>query len=154
MRDKLRFDIYTILMIAMVPTFLAIAWGLTWNHDRVAAKEACTNTEHYLAEVTDIVPIYTNAGTLQNADVWLTRLEEITPPSPARNLHDSVSSSISYGMNIDPELSTTEPAAIYDQLTPFQQAIDNGRQDIVAKCPDTAAMIPEAFPMFFREGNQ
>jgi hypothetical protein len=154
MPSKIRFDIYTILIIAIVPTFLSIAWGLTWNHDRVAAKQACQNTEEYLTEVTEISDLYVNAGTLQNADVWLTRLEAIVPPSPARDLHDSVISSIRYATNVSSELETTQPAAVYEALTPFQQAIDNGRADIIDTCPEFATMIPGAFPMFFREGSQ
>jgi hypothetical protein len=57
-------------------------------------------------------------------------------------------------MNINPELDTTQPAAIYETLAPFQQAIDNGRADIIDNCPEFATTIPEAFPMFFRQGNQ
>lgn len=154
MRSKIHFDIYTILIIAIVPTFLAIAWGLTWNHERVAARQACENTEEYLADVSEIASLYENAGTLQDADIWLNQLEAMSPPAPAQDLHDSVISAINYAININPDLDTTQPAAIYETLTPFQQAIDNGRADITERCPEFATMIPEAFPMFFREGAQ
>lgn len=154
MRSKLRLDIYSILIVALVPAFLAIAWGLTWNHERVIAKQECGNTGEYLADVADIASLYESSGTVQNADVWLTRLDSIVPTRTARNLHDSVLSTIRYAMNATPELDTTQPGAVYEELPPFQQAIDRGRGDIVDQCPEFAALIPEAFPMFFREGNQ
>ena len=153
MRNTFRFDIYTILIIAIVPTFLAIAWGLAWNDGRVEAKLACKNTGHYLTEVGDMASLYTSAGTLGNADAWLTRLQAINPSGPARDLHNSVVSAITYGMNINPDLSTTEPAAVYDQLSPFQQAIDKGSQDLVNECPEFGSLLSYAFPMFFKKEN-
>lgn len=153
MRSIIRLDIYTILIVALVPTFLAIAWGLTWNYERILDKRACDYTGHYLTEVGDMASLYTDAGTLRDADTWLTRLEAINPSSPARDLHESVVSSMSYAMTTNPDLGTTEPAAVYDTLTPFHQAIDKGAQEVIDTCPEFERLLSYAFPMYFREEN-
>lgn len=154
MLSKIRFDIYTILIVAMVPTFLVIAWGLTWNHDRIAAKHACENTDTYLTEVSAIADLYTSAGTLQNANTWYDQLEQISPPGPARDLHNSVSSAVTYSMNRNPDLQTSQPAGLYDALPPFQQPVDKGRDKIIERCPELTPLIPDAFPMFFQKGDR
>lgn len=154
MRSTRRLDIYTVLILAMVPTFLAIAWGLTWNYERITARQACERTGEYLLEVSEISDLYISAGTLGNADTWLSQLESTNPPSPARDLHDSIVSAVTYGMSTDAELDTGEPGVAYDTLVPFQTAIDNGRETLTDECPEFAAQVPEAFPMFFREGNE
>lgn len=151
MRTSFRLDIYTILIVALVPTFLAIAWGLTWNYERILANRECDYTGHYLTEVGDMASLYTDAGTLQNADTWLTRLQAINPSTPTRDLHQAVVNSMSYAMNTNPDLDTTEPGAVYDTLVPFRQTIDKGAQEVIDTCPEFERLLSYAFPMYFRE---
>lgn len=112
MRESFRLDIYTILMIAIVPVFLFTAWGLTWNHERVAARQACENTERYLTEAADITSLFTNAGTIDDAEPWLDRLDTLGPHGYARDLHQSASRTIEYAINTRPGLETAEPGII------------------------------------------
>lgn len=153
MRNRIPFDIYTILIIAIVPVFLATAWGLTWNHERVARKESCASASAFLTDASGLVSVYTNAGSIESSDVWLSQLESLTtPPGAAKDMRDNVLSSMTYAMNTDPTLKTTASGEVYDSLTPFQQSIDKVRTNLVEECPETAMLIPEAFPMFYRTG--
>lgn len=151
MREKFHLDIYTILIIVLIPFFLLTAWGLTWNYERVLASRACKDTTSYLGEAASFAADFTNAGTLQNAGGWVSRMESMRPSPLAENLHDAVVSTVSYAINTDPNLDTTEPAGVFDKLTPFQESITEGRDKIVVKCPELASQIPTAFPMFFTE---
>jgi len=154
MRNRIPFDIYTTLIVAIVPVFLITAWGLTWNHERIAKKEGCENAVAFLTDATALAPAYADAGTLGNSDLWLSQVESITSPGAAKDVRDVVLSSITYGMGTDPELETTGTGEVYETLTPFRQSIDRARDELVEQCPDTATMIPDAFPMFFRTGAQ
>jgi hypothetical protein len=149
MRHAIRFDIYTILMIAIVPFFLATAWGLTWNNERVMARQACEDTESYLVEAAEIASLFTDAGTLDDADTWLDQLATISPHGHAWDLHQSASRTVEYAMNTQPDLGTEVPGIVYERIMPFRIAIDNAQEKIADKCPDLAVMVPDAFPMLF-----
>ena len=153
MREKFRLDIYTILMVALVPFFLLTAWGLTWNYERVLASRACEDTTSYLKDASRFTSDFTNAGTLQNTGGWVGRMDGLQPPPIAEDLHDALVSTVTYGMNTDPNLGTTQPGVVFDELTPFQNSITEGRDKIIAECPELARAIPDAFPMFFTEEN-
>lgn len=154
MRNRIPFDIYTILIIAIVPVFLATAWGLTWNHERVAKREMCASAVTYLTDAADLVPTYTSAGNIGDSDFWLSQLESLTTtPGAAKDLRDVVLSSMSYAMTTDPGRETTATGEAYRALTPFQESIDQARTELVETCPETAPLIPDAFPMFFSTGE-
>ncbi len=153
MREKFRLDIYLILIIALVPFFLLTAWGLTWNYERVLANRACEDTTSYLQDASSFVPDFKNAGTLQNAGGWVGRMDGLRPPPIAEDLHDALVSTVTYAMNTDPDLDTARPAVVFDELTPFQNSITEGRDKIIEECPELASALPDAFPMFFTEEN-
>ena len=153
MRKYRQWDIYTVLMVAIVPVFLAVAWGLTWNHERVAAAQACEDTESYLSETTEAASLFINAGTVGSTDPWLSRMETIQPQGHGWDLHDSVVGAVEYAAAVEPDLDTAEPGVVYDETPFFQDPIDEARATIVEKCPDLEAMLPEAFPMIFKEND-
>lgn len=154
MRNKIPLDIYSILIVAIVPVFLATAWGLTWNHERVEKQERCANANLFLEDARDLVPVYTNAGSIGTSDVWLSQIESITTPGAARELRDVILSSMSYAMSTDPDLDTTATGEVYTSLTVFHDSIDRAQAGLVEECPDTATLIADAFPMFFRTGDE
>ena len=151
MRQYMQWDIYTMLIVAIVPVFLAVAWGLSWNHERVSAAQACEATKTYLADVSEFASLYTEAGTVDDADQWLSRLETIQPQGHAWEIHDSALSTFEYASMSAPELDTNQPGGIYEEIAPFQSSIDDARANIVDNCPDLEPMLPDAFPMFFKE---
>lgn len=153
MRKYRQWDIYTVLMVAIVPVFLAVAWGLAWNHERVAAAQACENTATWLAEVSEAAPLFINAGSVGNADPWLNRMETIQPQGHGGKMHDSAVSAVEYASTVDPDLDTTEPGVISDAAPFFQDSIDEARATIVDECPDLGGMLPEALPMIFKENE-
>jgi hypothetical protein len=153
-RRSFRLDAYTIIIIALIPSFMLIAAGATWFYDRAEAKRACSDSATYLADATDLVGSFQNAGTLGNAGPWLTSMESLTPPSVASDLHEAAMSTVQYGISTQPNTDTTSPGAVYDAVIPFQDSLDSARAALVQKCPETAPQIPQAFPMFFREDSQ
>jgi len=153
-RRSFRLDAYTIIIIALIPSFMLIAAGATWFYDRAEARRACDDSVAYLADVTDLVASFKDAGTLGNAGPWLASMETLTPPSVASNLHEAAMSTVQYGISTQPDTTTTSPRAVYDAVIPFRDSLDNARQSLVQTCPETAPQITEAFPMFFTEGSQ
>lgn len=152
MRHRIPLDIYTILIIAIVPVFLATAGALAWNHGRVEKRELCANAATWLEDVSGFASVYTDSDVLRETTVWVSQVETTGSPGAARDLKDAVLSSMSYAMNTDPNLETTGTGEVYDALSPFQQSLDDARTGLATECPDTAPLVPEAFPMFFREG--
>lgn len=149
MRDKLQLDIYTMLIIAIVPVFLAVAWGLTWNYERATARQACEDTESYLADAAEAAPLFTGAGVVDDVTEWMSRLETITPKGHADDLHEAATSTVEYAMTTQGDLPTDVPAVLYEEITPFRTSIDEAYDKIAEKCPELLPMIPDAFPMFF-----
>lgn len=151
MGEKFHLDIYMVLITALIPVFLLNAWGLTQNHERVLANRACEDTTSYLEEASGFAPEFRSAGTLENADGWLSLMRTMRPPQLAEDLHNSIMTTVTYAMNTDPDLDTTQPAGVYVRLTPFRSSIMEARAQILEKCPELAGQIPTAFPMFFTE---
>jgi hypothetical protein len=153
LRQRLKLDIYNIIIIALVPSFLLIASGATWFYDRAETRRACTDATAYLADVSDISSTFQSANSLSGNQTWLTNMESLQPPLVARDLHNATVSSVDYAMSIDPGLNVSVPGAVYEAVTPFQDSIDAGRASLEKSCPDLAPRIPEAFPMFFARDN-
>jgi hypothetical protein len=152
--QRLRLDSYTIIIIALLPSFLLIAAGATWFYERAEARRACSDATEYLADVSDMSASFQSAGTLSNARSWLTSMESLQPPLVARELHDSTVASVTYAISVTPDLDVSAPASVYEAVTPFQDNIDAGRDELIDECPDLALQIPDAFPMFFAKDGQ
>jgi hypothetical protein len=153
MREKFHLDVYNIIIAGLVPLMLLTAWGLTTAYERNERERQCEEAVTYLEEVADIATSFTGADSLDNADSWLSLMQEISPPVPANDLHDGAMSAFTYASMMNIDVAMDEPAVLYDQLTAFKDVLDNGRETLVSQCPDTAPMIADAFPMYFRQEN-
>lgn len=154
MRDRFRLDIYTIVIIALIPAFFGIAATATWFYDRAEAERICGDVETYMQNVENITPTFAEAGTLDGTDNWLESFEALSVPWPAQDLHDAAISTITFGANTDPDLDVSEPGAVYDELTTFQDALDEGREGLLLHCEDMENQLVAAFPMFFTRTTQ
>jgi len=154
LRQQLRLDAYNLIIIALIPSFMLIAAGATWFYERAEARRACSEATAYLEDATSFAGAYQSSGTLANARSWVAGMESLQPPTVARDLHDTAISAVTYASSTNPGADTSVPGGLYETLTPFQDSLDSGRNELVETCPDLASLIPDAFPMFFTKDGQ
>lgn len=151
MRERLRLDVYNVIIIALIPFVLLVAWGLTWRYDRHLQARQCEDAITYLQEVAAIAPEFTSAATLDDADAWLADMQDMTVPAPATDLHNGAVAAYSYAARADLPADPALPGSLYDELTTFKGVLDRGRETLVDQCPAAAPLIVDAFPMYFRK---
>jgi hypothetical protein len=151
MREQFRFDVYNGIIIALIPFVLLVAWGLTWGYERNLRARQCDEAITYLEEVAEFSTLYTDAGSLDRADGWLDNVQTMSPPEPMSDLHNGAIAAITWATTTDMDVDTSEPAGLYERLTTFKDVLDEGRATLVKRCPDADALVPAAFPMYFRE---
>jgi hypothetical protein len=154
MRERLHLDVYNVIIAALIPVMLLTAWGLTTAYERNLRTEQCEQAVAYLEEVTGITGLYTSASSIDDAAPWLQRMQEMSYPAPATDLHNGAVSAFTYAATMNLNVDIAAPGGMYDRLTTFQDVLDEGRATLVARCPETDTMITGAFPMFFREEGQ
>lgn len=153
MRDRFRIDVYNVIIVALVPVILLTAWGLTSAYETNQRREQCEQAFTYLDEASDLAARYTTASSLDTADDWADELEQLSHPAPAADLHNGAISAFNYALSIDLDVDVNAPGSLYDELTTFQDVLNEGRETLVSACPDTETMIADAFPMYFRNGG-
>lgn len=151
MRERFRLDAYNVIIIALIPFVLLVAWGLTWSYDRHVHARECEDAVTYLQKVADIASEYTSAKTLDDADAWLEDMQDMSLPSPATALHNGAVAAYSYAARADLPVDPAKPGGLYDELTTFKGVLDDGRETLVDQCPATEPLILDAFPMYFRK---
>lgn len=154
MREKLHLDIYNVIIIALIPFVLLVAWGLTWGYERNLRAEQCNDAITYLENVTELAPEYLDAESLDDADDWFEGMQELDYPEPATDLHNGAVSAFTYASTAELSVDIAQPGGLYDELTTFKSVLDDGRDTLVDQCPDTESLIADAFPMYFREEDQ
>ena len=154
MRETFRFDVYNVIIIALIPFVLLVAWGLTWTYERNLHAQQCDDALTYLEEAADIAPAYTGATSLSTADDWLESMQALSYPPQANDLHNGAVSAFTYASTAGLDVDLEEPAGLYEQLTTFRNVLDDGRETLIEQCPDTAPLVAEAFPMYFREDSE
>lgn len=154
MRERLHLDVYNIIIALLVPVILLSAWGITTAYERNERARQCEDALTYLADVTENAPLYTSAGSVDNADDWVDAMDELSVPEPARDLHDAATSALSFAASVNIEADVQQPGDLYDSLSAFQDSLDEGRETLETTCPDTTPLITDAFPMYFRNEGQ
>lgn len=151
MLKSISWDIYTYIIIALVPGVLLAAWGLTaWDDHRVHQQQ-CAVAEEWLNESALIAPVFESAGTMDDIDMWITGLEEFNTPSAAGELRQGILSSANYRMENFPNENTTVAGVLNPRNGLFERVIVEGTEDLIEHCPDTESMLPDAFPMVFEK---
>lgn len=154
MREKLRFDVYNVIIIALIPFVLLVAWGLTWGYERNLHAQQCDDAITYLGNVTELAPEYLEAESLDDADRWLEGMQDLGYPEPATDLHNGAVSAFTWASTAELPVDPSQPGGLYDALTTFKDVLDEGRQSLVEQCPATEPLIADAFPMYFRKDGQ
>lgn len=153
MLKSINWDIYTIVMVALVPALLLTAWGMdAWDNHRLHSLQ-CNMAETWLEESEGIASQFEQSETVGQTLFWASRFEDFESPNAAGNLRWGILQSAEYYAENFPETPTDEPGVLNPPNGLFERQIEEGVEDLVEHCPDTEAMIPSAFPMVFREGQ-
>lgn len=153
MLKNIQWDIYNILMIALVPAMLLTAWGIeSWDTGQLH-KRQCEMAVDWLETNATYVNQFEQAGTTGNIQLWLNRMEPLDSPMAAGELRMGVIRSAYYHMEHLPDLPTDEPGVLNPRNGLFERQINEGTARLIAHCPETEDLIPEAFPMVFREDD-
>lgn len=147
-------NIYTILMIALVPAMLLTAWGLDAWDSRQLHRLQCTMAEEWLEESSDISQQFEQSGRMGQTQLWISRFETIESPNAASGLRTGILQAANYHEEYYPDLATDDRGVLNPRNGLFERQIESGVQSLVEHCPETEAMIPNAFPMVFREDNE
>lgn len=149
MMRSIQWDIYTILMVALVPVILLSAWGLhTWDERRLHNRQ-CEVALEWLEESAEIAPQFVQADSMERTFLWRSNFEEINSPAHASMLRDGILRSARYNAEHRPDDATDEPGVLHPQNGLFSREIEGGKNTLTGHCPETAALIPDAFPMVF-----
>ncbi len=154
MRERFHLDAYNVIIVALIPFVLLVAWGLSRSYDRHLHAQECEQSVEYLENVTDIASEYTSAASLDDADAWAEDMQDMSVPSPANDLQNGAIAAYTYAARADLPADPSQPGSLYDELTTFKDVLDEGRQTLVEQCPATEPLISDAFPMYFRKDGQ
>jgi hypothetical protein len=148
---SIHWDVYTIIIAALVPAVLLAAWGLaTWDEARIRDQQ-CRVAESWLNDSAQLAPMFENAGTMDDIANWIIDVEEINSPTSAGQLRHGILTSARYHAEYYPEKSTTEPGVLNPRNGLYERTISEGAENLVEHCPDVEPLLPNAFPMVFRE---
>ena len=153
MLKSIQWDIYTIAMIALVPTLLLIAGGITWWDEQRLHRVQCELAVDWLEENSRISGQFEQAGTMERTSYWQREFEEVNSPAAAGQLRWGIIQSANYTREYYPDRETGERAMLNPINGLFSRDIIEGTEELVEHCPDTQSMLPAAFPMIFREGE-
>lgn len=153
MLKSIQWDIYTILMVAMVPAMLLTAWGLErWDASQLHRRQ-CEMAVEWLEESTVHSQQFQLASSMGSTRFWIAGFEEISSPNAAGNLRWGILQSARYHAEYFPNLPTNEPGVLNPRNGLFERQIEEGAAELVDHCPETEGMIADAFPMIFREDD-
>jgi hypothetical protein len=148
---SIHWDIYTIVIAALVPAVLLTAWGLTeWDEARIRQQQ-CAVAESWLNDSAQLAPMFENAETMDSIATWITDVEEINSPASAGQLRHGILTSARYHAEYYPDESTLRPGVLNPRDGLYERTISEGAENLVQHCPDVEPLLPNAFPMVFIE---
>lgn len=151
MLKSITWDAYTLVIVALIPTILIIAGGLTaWDNHRLH-QEQCALAVEWLEDSERTASQFTNAGTMENIDTWISQQEEFDAPSKAGQLRHGFLSSARYQNEYFPNATTAVAGALNPANGLYSRDIQEGAEELFEHCPETREMLPAALPMVFTE---
>lgn len=154
MLKSVQWDIYTIIMIALVPAMLLIAWGIdTWESDQLH-KRQCEMAVDWLESSAGYADQFERSGTTGNTELWINRIEQLDSPNAAGDLRWGILQSANYHAEYFPDLPTDAPGVLNPKNGLLERQIHDGAERLIEHCPDTEDLIPAAFPMVFKEDER
>ena len=151
MLKSVQWDIYTILMIALVPTMMLAAWGLHTYDAGQLHRQQCEMAEAWLESSAEYVGQFERAGITGNTLLWIANVEALDSPNAAGYLRWGVLQSATYHAEYLPALPTDQPGVLNPRNGLFERQIADGAEHLIEHCPEIEDQIPTAFPMVFRE---
>lgn len=145
----IKWDVYTVVMVAMIPAILLVAWGLEWWEDHSLHQTQCALAEQWLEDSEVLATQFEIVNQLGRTDPWITSFEELESPAKAGQLRWGILQSARYFKEYYPEMSTTEPGVLNPPDGINSRDIVNGTKELIEHCPDVESMLPKAFPMVF-----
>lgn len=144
-----QWNVYTLLMVGLVPAMLLTAWGMdSWQSYRRHQLQ-CEVAVEWLEESRDIAPQFTQANTMNRTQLWISNVDEINSPAHASILRRGILQSANYHLEYFPEHPTDAPGVLNPKNSMFARDIEEGTAELINHCPETEALLPAAFPMIF-----
>lgn len=153
MLKSVQWDVYTIIMVALVPILLLSAWGLQALDAGRLHRTQCELAVDWLENSKNSSTQFVQAGTTGRTQFWITMFEDLDSPNAAGYLRWGVLKSAEYHQEYLPDLPTDAPGVLNPRNGLFEKQIADGARHLIEHCPETEALIPDAFPMVFREGE-
>lgn len=151
MLKSITWDKYTLVIVALIPIILGLAGGLTWWDSERLHREQCELAVEWLEKSEQIAPQFTDAGTMGEIDSWIQQQEEFDTPQKSGQLRYGFLSSARYQNEYYPD-ATTSPAGVLNPPNGlYARDIQEGAEELIEHCPETAEMLPTALPMVFTE---
>lgn len=151
MLKSIQWDIYTIIIAALIPAVLLGAWGLTTWEDSRIHKQQCDVAETWLQESALLAPMFQNAGTMEDTTSWISGIEELNSPAAAGTMRHGILESARYNQKYYPDRSTSEPGVLNPKDGLYDRTINKGAENLIEHCPEVEQQLPKAFPMVFPE---
>lgn len=151
MLKSITWDKYTLVIVALIPVIMGIAGGLTWWDSARLHKEQCAMAVEWLEDSEQIASQFTNAGTMDDIDTWISQQEEFDAPSKSGQLRSGILSSARYQNEYFPDASTLEAGVLNPPNGLYARDIQEGAEDLIEHCPETQDMLMPALPMVFTE---
>lgn len=153
MLKSVQWDIYTILMVALVPLILLTAGGLYFWNDYSIHKTQCEMAEDWIRESGEMADQFQSYERMGQTEFWTSTFAELDHPRAAGTLRSGIIQSAEYHAKYYPDMEITERGALNPVNGRLERQIEKGTEDLIEHCPDTASLLPEAFPQIYREDS-
>lgn len=153
MLKSIEWNIYNILIVALVPSIMLTAWGLFALDKHNLHTLQCNMASEWLDESEDLSARFQDLDSMGQTTFWLSQFEDIESPNAAGDLRWGIIQSVNYHQENYPDMPTDERGVLNPPNGLFERQIEEGAEDLIDHCPDTEERLPAAFPMVFREGD-
>ncbi|MCA9832995.1 MAG: hypothetical protein KC435_03565 [Thermomicrobiales bacterium] len=149
--NGITWDIYTIIIVALIPVILVAAWGMSWWNERELHAEQCSVALEWLQESEDLLPLYERADTMADIDPWINSIDALNSPSSAGTLRWGILQSARYFLAYYPNVRIEENGELNPADGIHSRDIIGGTEQLIDHCPEVAPLLPVAFPMIFTQ---
>lgn len=142
-----RIDHYTLAILLLVGGVFGTAGALTWRAEYTRHDRQCEVAMTWLEESADSASSFTGASNMSYIDRWMSEQEELNAPNAGKPLRwailDSARFHQEYRENTSPRIEGVLNSP------EFAGRIKHNAKMLTDHCPETAALLPDAFPMVF-----
>lgn len=147
-----RLDTYTILILLLIGGVFIAAGALTMQAGYDQRGRQCDVAVEWLEQSAETSRQFTTASRISSIEPWLNTQDEMNTPNAAKPLRWAILDSARFHAEYRTDARPNEPGVL--NSPEFTDRIDRARQGLVDHCPETAALLPDAFPMVFVKDNE